>query len=92
MAGRLVMALIIAALAVMLAAPPAAALEVAGVKLEQKITLGTDGKELICNGAGIRKKFVIKVYVGALYLPETASDPARAAAIPGPKRVLLHFL
>jgi hypothetical protein len=46
----------------------ASALEVAGVKLPDTTQVGT--QTLVLNGAGIRKKWFFKVYVGALYLPQ----------------------
>ena len=62
-------------LAVLTFAAPAQALEVAGVKLPDTTTV--EGRVLKLNGAGIRKKFIIKVYVGGLYLeaPAHALDP-----------------
>jgi hypothetical protein len=61
--------------AVLTAAAPALALEVAGVKLPDTTTV--EGKSLTLNGAGIRKKFIIKVYVGGLYVeaPAHGMDP-----------------
>ena len=54
-------AVLIAALA---AAPALHAAEVAGVQVEERIRIGA--QELQLNGAGIRSKLFIKVYVGAL--------------------------
>ena len=68
------------------------ALEVAGVPLEERIRLEPTGSELVLNGAGIRNKFFFKVYVGALYLPERASEPEKIFDMPGPKRIAMHFL
>lgn len=69
-----------------------AAMTVAGVNVPDRVTVGTDGPELVLNGAGIRKKLFIKVYVGALYLREKTADPAEIAAGTGAKRVTMHFL
>ena len=44
------------------------------------------------NGAGIRYKFVFKIYIGALYLPETQQDAETILTSGGGKRVLMHFL
>jgi len=49
-------------------AAPAQAAKVAGVELEDSVQISADTPELVLNGAGIRKKLFIKVYVGALYL------------------------
>ena len=47
---------------------------VAGVNMEDKTTV--NGQTLVLNGAGLRKKFFIKVYVGGFYLPAKMSNPA----------------
>ena len=44
----------------------AMAAEVAGVKLDDSISLG--GKTLVLNGAGVRTRAVFKVYAMGLYL------------------------
>jgi long-chain acyl-CoA synthetase len=67
----------------------AQAAEVAGVKLEDKISLG--GQELVLNGAGIRSRAIFKVYVGSLYVPAKATTPAAVLA-KGPRRVQLNML
>ena len=59
-------------LALVVAAPAALAMEVGGVKLDDKLSVG--GQELVLNGAGIRSRLVFKVYVGALYLPAKAGS------------------
>jgi len=64
--------------------------EVAGVNLPEQITLADT--TLTLNGAGIRSKFFFDIYVGALYLPQKTRDAATATGMPGPKRVLMHFL
>ncbi len=53
-------------------ATPAFAVEVAGVNLPGAVTV--DGRQLRLNGAGIRKKFIIKVYVGGLYTDAPAKS------------------
>ena len=58
-------------LAALLIATPAAAQKLAGITIPASFT--ADGANLVLNGAGIRKKAFIKVYVGALYT-ETRSD------------------
>ncbi len=45
---------------------------VSGVKLDETITV--DGKKLTLNGAGIREKMWIDLYVGSLYLPKKSSN------------------
>ena len=68
------------ALALSAAAPlSAAAKEINGMNVPDEVVL--DGKTLHLNGVGIRKKFIIKVYVGALYLeaPATGLDQITSA-------------
>jgi hypothetical protein len=78
-----------AALAILLAAP-ALAREVSGVKVPD--TLAAAGKTLQLNGAGVRKKFIVKVYVGALYLEAPSADPAAIVAADEAKAVRMFFL
>jgi len=69
-----------------------AAAEVAGVKLPEQVVLEGGGGKLVLNGAGVRKKFVVKVYVGALYLPEKSGNVEKILGGPGGRRVVMHFL
>lgn len=46
--------------------------EVSGVKLSN--TLNIEGQNLVLNGAGIREKMWIDLYVGSLYLPKKSSS------------------
>ncbi len=68
----------------------AAALEVAGVKFDDKIRVGSS--ELVVNGAGIRKKFAFKVYAMALYLPAKSSDAAAVINAKGAKRISITLM
>lgn len=81
-----------AALAAVLAAAPLSALarDVSGVALADTVTV--DGKALQLNGAGVRKKLFVKVYVGALYLPARSSDAAAIVAADEPRHVRMVFL
>ena len=63
---------------------------VAGVKLDD--TISVNGQNLVLNGAGIRKKFFIKVYVGALYLTAKQSDAAAVLTADAPRRMVMHFV
>ena len=62
-----------------------AAVEVAGVKFDDKARLGNT--ELALNGAGLRSRFIIKVYAVGLYLPQKAASVAEALALKGPARL-----
>ncbi len=68
----------------------AQAVEVANVKYEPAVDLA--GQKLQLNGAGIRYKFVVKVYTAGLYLSSKASTTAEALAAPGPKRIHISML
>jgi hypothetical protein len=68
----------------------AATIELAGVKLEDRIAVA--GSPLLLNGAGIRYKAVFKVYTAGLYLSTKADTPEAALATPGPKRLAITML
>ncbi len=76
--------------ALLLVASNALAAEVAGVQLADRVQV--EARDLSLNGGGLRRRFVFKVYVIGLYLPEKTRDAARVLAQPGPKRVSLHML
>lgn len=68
----------------------AAAATVKGIFFPDTIDIG--GRECRLNGVGVRTKFFIKVYLGALYLATPTADGAAAAAADEPKRTVLHFI
>jgi hypothetical protein len=68
----------------------AGAAEVARVQLPDKTQV--ESRELVLNGAGLRKRFVFNVYVIALYLAEKKTDAAAVLALAGPKRASIHML
>ncbi len=76
-----------AALALAIALPAAAAIDVNGIKFEDTNKVG--GKDLKLNGAGMRTKLVIKVYAAGLYLPEKSRNVADILKMDGPRRVTL---
>jgi len=80
------------ALLACLAALPgeAAARTVAGVQVPESVVV--DGTRLVLNGAGVRRKLFVKVYVGALYLPERRGDPAAIIGADEPQRVEMRIL
>jgi hypothetical protein len=80
----------LALLVTMFAMPPAFALTVEGVNVPESIAVAD--APLVLNGAGVRKRFFIKVYVGALYLPAKQSSVEAILAEPGAKSVRMHFL
>jgi long-chain acyl-CoA synthetase len=79
----------ITALAAWLAAGGASAREVGGVNLAD--TASVAGRELVLNGAGVRKRAIFSVYVGSLYVPEKATS-AQAVLAKAPRRIQLNLL
>ena len=68
----------------------ASAATVAGVNIADTAEIG--GTKVVLNGAALRKKFVVKVYVGALYLPSKQNNAAAILAADAPRRQVMHFL
>lgn len=83
---------LVAALLLAAALPASAVVEVAGVKVPDTLTV--DGKTLVLNGAGVRTKtfLKVKVYVGALYVPQKSKDAAAIVALDAPKVVRLTLM
>ena len=81
-----------AVVALLAIAAPAGAqtVELAGVKYPPTTPLA--GGTLQLNGAGIRYKFVVKVYTAALYLGAKAATPEAVLAQPGAKRMHVVML
>jgi long-chain acyl-CoA synthetase len=79
-----------ALIAVLLAAPGLHAAEVAGIKVDDSLRIG--GSDLLLNGAGVRSKLFIKVYVGALYVGQKATTPAAIYDSPQPRRMVMRML
>lgn len=76
--------------ALALSAVTASAATVAGAKIEDSVSV--NNQNLVLNGAGLRKKFIVKVYVGALYLPSKQSNAAAILTADTPRRLVMHFL
>ncbi len=81
---------IVVALSFLLLSTQAFGLEVAGVNVAPTVSVGQ--KSLVLNGAGIRKKFVIKVYVGALYLERKAASRDELLKDEGDKLLRMSFV
>ncbi|MEN4920813.1 chalcone isomerase family protein [Achromobacter spanius] len=79
-------------LAASLAGAPALAAdaEVAGVRVPEHLSEG--GHALVLNGAGLRTRFVVKVYVAALYVTARTSDAAALINSTEPRRMRLQLL
>jgi len=80
----------VVALSLLLLTSPAHALEVGGVTVAPTASVGT--KTLMLNGAGIRRKFFFKVYVGALYLERKVASRDELLDDPGDKLIRMRFV
>lgn len=69
---------------------PAHAADVAGVHFDDKTTLA--GSELTLNGAGLRTRFMLKIYAMGLYLPKRTDSADAVAGTAGPKRIQIVTL
>ena len=68
------------------------AIDVEGVRFEEKLRFETGDQELVLNGAGVRTKFFIKVYAIGLYLPEKNHHSDEVLGLNAPKRVVISIL
>lgn len=69
---------------------PVQAKEIGGVNLPDTITAGKD--QLVLNGAGLRKKYFVKVYAGGLYLREKESDAKKIINVDEPMAIRMQFI
>ena len=70
--------------------PPAVALEIEGLTFPDHAEV--NGQQLQLNGAGLRSKFFVSVYVGGLYIPNRSSAVDEILDMPGAKRVAMQFI
>lgn len=71
---------------------PAGAQKIQGVEIPDTLSVPASDTMLILNGAGIREKFFLDIYIGALYLPAATTDASAILNDTGPASVLMHFL
>ena len=74
-----------------LASQPLQAIVIQGIDIPDRVSLPGNGTQLVLNGAGIREKFFMDIYIGALYLEKQMSDPAAILADTGYAGILMHF-
>ncbi|MFC1573613.1 chalcone isomerase family protein [Candidatus Latescibacterota bacterium] len=55
-------------------------------------TISVDGSACKLIGVGIRKKLIINVYLGALYLEKPSKNPSQVIKSEQVKRIVMHFL
>jgi Chalcone isomerase-like len=71
-------------------APAASAASLAGVDVPDRMKVGDD--TLVLNGLGLREKFFVDVYVGALYLPKKDRSEQSIFAADSKRQVSMHFV
>jgi hypothetical protein len=88
---RRTLPILLLALVAALAAPaPGRAGTLAGVTLPDSVQAGSE--TLVLNGMGLRKVFIVKVYVGGLYLKQKEGDTAKVLSADAPRRMVMHFV
>jgi hypothetical protein len=63
---------------------------VAGITMPETVQVGST--QLVLNGMGLRTKFMVKVYVAGLYLPQKSSDAGAILTADAPKQIVMHFV
>jgi hypothetical protein len=64
--------------------------EIGGINMPE--SLKTEQSTLMLNGAGVREKFFLDLYVGGLYLKEKSADPGAIIAADEPMAIRLHII
>ena len=82
----------VCALCVSLIANTALALEVEGVQVSDSVTVTGTRTRLTLNGVGLRTKFLSKLYVAALYLPQLVNNADAVLKQNGPNRITLFIV
>ncbi len=91
-ARRAIAHVVAPALALLLAARVALALEIAGIEFPSSIELTPGGGVLLLNGAGVRSAFFLDVYAAGLYLPSRTPSAAEVIDGSGPRRMVIQLL
>lgn len=82
--------LLLITLALLMIAPIAAAKQIGKVSLPDDLMAGKD--KLLLNGAGLRKKFFIKIYAGGLYLKQKNSNPQKIIDTDDSMAIRMHYI
>ena len=75
---------------ILTALPARGDVDIAGIRVAGSYPLARES--LVLNGAGVRSKFFVKVYVGALYLGTSTSSAEQILADRGPKSMQMVML
>ncbi len=73
-----------------IAAAPLATSTLNGVTLPDTAQVGST--TLVLNGMGLRTKYMVKVYVAGLYVPQKSADASTILKSNTPKRIVMHFV
>ena len=76
----------------LLAAPAAPARTLAGTTIPETVTLAGEPQPLALNGAGVRTKYMFKVYVGALYTTQPGTRAEQVLDARTPRVMRMQFL
>jgi len=82
--------LILLLLTLLIAATTSEAKDIAGIKMPDNLETGKS--QLILNGAGVRTKFFLDLYVGGLYLMKKNNDPQEIINAEEPMAIRLHIV
>jgi predicted small secreted protein len=77
-------------ISIILSASLCQAKEISGITMPE--ALQADGAALVLNGAGVRTKFFMDLYVGGLYLKQTQGDAEKIIAADDPMAIRLHII
>lgn len=77
-------------LTVLMVASLCSAVEIAGIDMPESLEFGKT--RLVLNGAGVRTKYLLKLYVGGLYLKEKSQDPEAIIRADEPMAIKLHII
>jgi hypothetical protein len=64
--------------------------EIGGINMPESLKTGQS--TLMLNGAGVREKFFLDLYVGGLYLKEKSTDPGAIIEAEEPMAIRLHII
>lgn len=71
-------------------AAPVSAVTIEGVDMPDQMK--ADGSELVLNGAGVRSKWFLDLYIGGLYVSHVGSDPKAIIDADEPQAIRLHIV
>jgi hypothetical protein len=71
---------------------PAPARVLEGVNLPETVSLAGEKQPLVLNGAGLRTKYLFKIYVGALYTAQPVTQAGRVLDAATPRVMRMQFL